>query len=382
MLCSQKRYYYYFFLGVLVLPLLFGVKIASANSVNGNCEWTVTSPDPNIVGNYYIYAYSGSNPTTTDFTTYNGLLSAYINTQDGVPKTWDLDDYMPTYTGNLYFIKWSIPDLNYQGIWGYTTRNALNDCTGTQTDVVTPTSITSFTYSTTTGLARIKGYWNATTSPNIYEQLEFYQQSTAFGIQDYETITATTTGLFDFSFYYYSVPPNTSTTTPNFGTDRVLYANIYQYNNNYFNDPFSGIIDPLYKTLLVSTTTNITGYADIFNIASSTGLFAYPEYECSLSSLTGCIKNALIWTFYPTEDGITQYRQFVALIQSKPPVGYFSSVQNSLNGLSATSTGAFNIAIPKSLKDYIFNPFDIAISGILWLFFLVNFYKRFKTIDL
>jgi len=369
------------FLFLVVFTLLFWFPNATeANSIDTNCYLTLTSPDPDVVGNYYLYSYKGSNPTTTDYTTYNAILTSYINTSDGVPVSWDLDTYI-SYIGDMYFIKWSADLTQYQGIWGYTTRNGTDNCTGTEVDVVTPTQITSFTYSTTTGQARVKGWWNATTTSGIYEQLEFYQQSTLFGIQDLQTETATTTGLFDLSFYYYSIgTTTTATTTPIFNVNRVLYAKIYQYDNNYFSDPFSGIVDPLYKTLLVSTSTQISDFA--YNISSTTSIFAYPEYECGISSITGCIKNALIWAFFPSEDSFVQHREFLDLVQTKSPVGYFSGIRNNINELSATSTSAFTVTIPTNIKESIIDPVDTAIASILWFVFLLAFYKRFKNIQL
>ena len=256
------------------------------------------------------------------------------------------------------------------------------DWSGNFPIIDTTTHFTSFAVSTTTGTVNIQGYWNATTTNGIYEQLQFYQYDTIFGQQSFTTRTATTTGNFNWTFPYVDPPTTTGTTTAQFGVDTTFYAKIYQYNNNYFNDPFTGIIDPLYKTLLVATSTTMSPTALFYNIASTTALFAYPEYECGLTSMIGCIKNALIWAFYPTEDTITNYNSFLALIQEKPPIGYFTVVKNNLNNLTATSTSAFSVVLPYSLKHYIFDPFDVGLASILWFFFIFNFYKRLKHITI
>jgi len=248
-------------------------------------------------------------------------------------------------------------------------------------DTIT-TRIDSFTFSTTTQTARIQGYWTATTTPNITQRLEFKQFSTMFGFESQKELTATTTGLFDLTFDYKALPtPVTATTTAPFIADTTLFATIYEYNNNYSADPFTGIFDSRYKTLLVATTTTITALTGI-NIASTTGLFVYPEYECSITSITGCFKNALIWAFYPTQQGVEQYYSFIALIEKKAPIGYFFISRDAIQGLNKDSTPNTSINIPNSIRQYIFNPFDLAISGILWLFFLFNFYKRLKFITI
>ena len=255
----------------------------------------------------------------------------------------------------------------------------------TDTNIPTPTNtrIISFTYSTTTQVARIQGYWNATTTPNITERLQFHQFSTMLGIESFNEVIATTTGYFDQSFTYKALPtPYIGTTTTSFIADTTLFAEIYQYNNNYATDPFSGVFDSRYKTLLVATTTTITIETGIQIATSTRALFAYPEYECSITSITGCFKNALIWSFYPTQDSIEQYYNFITLIESKAPIGYFFMARDSIQGLNKDGTPTANVTIPSSIRNYIFSPFDLGISGILWVFFLFGFYKRLKFITI
>jgi len=246
-----------------------------------------------------------------------------------------------------------------------------------------PTTITSFTYSTTTETARVKGYWNATSTTGVTERIEFHQFSSMLGIESFKELIATTTGNFDLTFDYKALPtPAGATTTTPFYADTTLFAKIYQYNNAYATDPFTGTFDSRYKTLLVSTSTTITTLTGISIATSTRELFAYPEYECSITSVTGCFKNALIWSFYPTQDSIENYYNFIDLIESKAPIGYFFVARDSIQGLNKDGTPTANVNIPYSIKQYIFNPFDIGISGILWLFFLFSFYKRLKTIQI
>lgn len=244
--------------------------------------------------------------------------------------------------------------------------------------------IFSLTYSTTTATANIQGFWNATTTPYITQRLSFWQFSDALGQESYEQLTATTTGHFNFSFSFldpYSWTATTSTTTAPIYSSFTLNASLDEYDETNYVFPYGGTI----ITNLDATSTEVSAVSQ-YNatdfISSPRDLALYPEYECGISSLTGCFKNAIIWAFYPTQDTLDNWARLQDTIQTKAPVGYFYLAKNSIAGLSATSTGSFNITIPSSLKTYIFTPFDVGVGAILWAFFLFNFYKRLKTITI
>lgn len=246
----------------------------------------------------------------------------------------------------------------------------------------TSSRIDSISVSTSTGKVNITGYWNATTTTGIFQQLEFYQDSPLYGVESYSTVNATSTGAFNLDFDYRdAITPYTGTTTSSISSKIDFYANLYQKDNNYYN-PF-GELDIRYSTLLDATSTILTASTtNTWELSTSTSILAYPEYECAITSLTGCFKNAMIWIFYPSSDSMEKYNSFIELIQRKPPVGYFTTVKSSIENLSSTSTSAFTITIPNHLNQYFFNPMDLGIAGILWIYFLFMFYKRLKHIQL
>lgn len=367
-----------------------------ASPTVGNCSLFTTTASTCISSRLYTdilnpYAYrifKGNFPDTSS-STGGGTTSGGYNWS--AFNNFNFTGYFST-AGN-YWIGFFL--ISSDGVGNYASSSpavyvplSATDSTHWSTSATTfnpNTHFTSFTVSTSTATVHITGYWNATTTAGITEQLEFYQYSSLLGQESYTFRTASTTGLFDWTFPYLPLPtPYTgATTTPTITANTTFYAKIYQYDTAYFNDPFSGIVDPRYKTLLVSTSTTLTApTTNLYNLASTTALFAYPEYECGITSFIGCIKNALIWAFYPTQDTINNYNSFLVLIQSKAPIGYFSLAKSNINNLSATSTKAFTVTIPKSLKDYIFHPFDIGLASILWFFFLMNFYKRLKHITI
>jgi hypothetical protein len=271
-------------------------------------------------------------------------------------------------------------NINYYAKW-YWDKDTL---TITPINPFSLSHFISFTYSTTTATANITGYWEATTTPYITQQLSFWQFSNTLGKEAQQTYTATTTGYFNFFFPFldpYSfISSSTATTTAPIFDSFTLNASLDQYDETNYIFPYGGtIITNLDAT---STTIFATQYNASDFISSPRALALYPEYECGITSLTGCFKNAIIWAFYPTQEALNKWTDLQITIETKAPVGYFYMAKNNINGLSATSTKAFNVVIPTSLKTYIFNPFDTGIAGILWLFFIFNFYKRLKTITI
>jgi hypothetical protein len=244
--------------------------------------------------------------------------------------------------------------------------------------------IINFTFSTTTATANIEGYWEATTTPYISNKLSFWQFSNSLGKESYVQLTATTTGYFNFSFPFkdpYSWTATTSTTTAPIYNSFTLNASLDQYDETNYVFPYGGtIINNLDATSTIISAVDNYNASDF--ISSPRALALYPEYECGITSLTGCFKNAIIWAFYPTQEALDNWNGLLTTIQTKAPVGYFYMAKDSINGLSATSTKAFNVVIPNSLKNYIFTPFDTGIAAILWFFFIFNFYKRLKTITI
>lgn len=306
-----------------------------------NCSLAITNPTYTLP---YIWIQSTVNGTYWVKFTFTGA------------------DYSPTYTGDVYYMR------------------VTKDATGWYAIPPPASHFDTISISTSTQTVTVTGFKNATTS-NLYQTIDIVQNGLIAGYtENLFTVTATTTGLFSYTVGYRVLATSTATTTTPISSPNTITASIYQYDNNYFTNPFSTIQDYRYKTLLDATSTAITSYN--YTPDTIVDLFAYPEYECGITSITGCIKNAGIWLFYPTQDLLNSFYNLKSLIEVKPPVGYFTMVKNSIGGINATSTKNYNVTIPASIKNYIFTPFDIAIGGILWYMFAFSFYKRLKYITL
>jgi len=203
----------------------------------------------------------------------------------------------------------------------------------------TSSRIDTFTYATSTQTVNITGYWNATSTPNIHEELEFWQESTALGQESYVNLTATTTGAFNFTFPYKILPtPGGATTTATILETIYFKARLSQVNTNYY-DPFGlgGLDTSLYRSILDSASATLTELTHDLDLPI--GLLEYPEYECAITSITGCLKNAGIWLFYPSSQKIEQFKSLSSDLQGKFPFAYAYGVNQMRQELfSASST--------------------------------------------
>lgn len=199
--------------------------------------------------------------------------------------------------------------------------------------------IDTFTYATSTQTVNITGYWNIPSDPFVSETLEFYQESTALGRESFVSVSATTTGAFNFTFPYKILPtPGGATTTAPILETIYFHAKLYSVDSNYY-DPFGlgGLDTSLYKTLLDSASATLTELTHDLDLPI--GLLEYPEYECAITSITGCLKNAGIWLFYPSSQKIDQFKSLSSDLQTKFPFAYAYGVNQMRQELfSASST--------------------------------------------
>lgn len=334
--------------------------------VGGVDVWFSTSTTPLVANSWTVYPetiYQGATSTYSMVNWINTNYSSYIPI-----TTYVCIDGVGSYPAECY--DWHLITIEQSIMYGGS--------------LSTSPRIISFTYSTTTAIANVQGYWEATTTPYVSQRLSFWQYSNTLGQESYQQLTATSTGYFNFSFSFkdpYAWTATSSTTTAPIYDSFTLNALLDQYDETNYVFPYGGtIITNLDATSTIVSAVSQYNASDF--VSSPRALALYPEYECGITSLTGCFKNAIIWAFYPTQQALDNWSSLFTLIQAKAPVGYFFMAKDSINGLSATSTKAFNVVIPSSIKTYIFNPFDTGIAGILWLFFIFNFYKRLKHITI
>lgn len=377
----------------LGLVFVFGIKTSYALSVDNTCTLTVTSADNTLYQaetassspqHLYYYRLMDSDSLGFVANSYPPSLAFYaVNDLTTFPMTWSNiggSDYGKT----LYLIRSDYYYYNFEVLATFV-KNADSDCSGYSTGYSFDTQFTSFTYSTTTQYARIQGKWHATTTPGVVETLTFYQDSILFGKQNQIAVTATTTGNFDFSFFFTGLPVATSTQNRVFG----LYALINQVDDRNIittgacaSAPFSATWEQCgqVKTLLTATSTIVNSFN--YDLPISPELKqTYSYAECGLThfDLGLCLADISVALFQPLPGDI-ETDSLKNLLSTKAPFGYFSMVKDEFGNLSTSTEKTADITIPGSIKNYILLPVDTAIGAILWFFFLLNFYKRLKFI--
>jgi len=301
--------------------------------------------------------YSGSGNSTIVINISNSGVSQFVNfSSTQMPLTTSFDDYIFTaYAGDDGGTETMLPAGTYyvwinqsDPVYYYYANTADSYFAGyISADGSTPpppdtsSRIDTFTFSTSTRIANITGYWN--THATSSETLSFWQQSNSLGQESFISFTATTTGAFNFSVEFLGLPtPYTgSTTTAPIIAPYDLIASLDLIDPSYY-DPFGqqGLDTSLYSTNLdyesITVSTLTYGLPDL---STGQGLYGYPEYECAITSITGCLKNAGIWLFYPSADSITQFKSLGTTLQGKYPFSYaygVNQMRQELFGASST----------------------------------------------
>lgn len=315
---------------------------------------------------------------TTSFNAINNIIGTglgYIfvsgcNATSSV-SYWTCNIYTNPYCGISYANRYNHTESEEIA---YGTAVIVNGIFQGETIPSTLTRIDSFTYSTTTQKFNIQGYFNATSTTDR-DYLSVTSYNNIYGVQLLYSLNAYATSTRNFNidipFVIYTTN-NTGTSTAPINNNTDVIADISRI------DGINYTITTLASSTL-SFTASTTGSVPLENIDD---ILNYPEQECSITNVIGCIKNAFIWAFWPTKGSFTQFSVFTGVLESKAPTGYFYVVRDNLLGISTSTTPTFNIVIPTWLKNTFFDPIDTSVAGLLWFGYLVWLYKRFKIIQL
>jgi len=266
----------------------------------------------------------------------------------------------------------------------------------TDTDPLIPpdtsSRIDTFTVATSTREATITGYWNQGATTTQREQLEFWQDGTALGISDYVTLYSTTTGAFSYTFPYTGIlGTNFGGATTTYTGDFNLYAKLSLLNDLYY-DPFGtdGLDQSKYKTLLDSATINLTDQKSHILADPTPRFFAdVPEFECSITSLGGCIKNAGVSLFYPDPQSVNNFKNLSEVVKSRFPFKYGYEIGTIRNELfNSTQTASSTVSVTIRTWTFVFlskekieavpfaNTIKLILGFLLWLMAIEYIYYR------
>lgn len=199
-------------------------------------------------------------------------------------------------------------------------------------------------------------YYNDSTDDFSYFDIEIQdlsQNYTFSSTLNHPILTGQNTKEYNFIlepnvYYHWRAVMSSATTSQYFPSD---YHDFYTLSN------------PLLAQIGASTT------ALLWQIATST---------CSITNLTGCFQNALIYAFVPSQDSFTNLINLKNQVITKAPFGYFALVKDAMNTLSASATPSFTLATSSAIVQNIFNPLKTGISAVLWIAWGVWLIKTFS----
>jgi hypothetical protein len=160
--------------------------------------------------------------------------------------------------------------------------------------------------------------------------------------------------------------------------DFLAYFAFWNINTNRLTFEQTGIVVLFTVSGGVVTSSEVV---ELYN-GETLGTDASIVYEdCNIYNLDGCVKNALIYTFVPSENAFEKFVTLYEKVQNKPPFGYVLAVKNQLAMLGSSNTPAFAFGdIP--FQDAIFgNIRDFLIIG-LWFLYAIFFLGRLNNLDI
>lgn len=219
--------------------------------------------------------------------------------------------------------------------------------------------------------------------------LTFYNNNSNATSTIYKIITTLTNNTFDYFSYTSAINiPNYAngigTTTYNVAHN-VPFGN-YDLQITLYNNNLDILNSTTSSNITFGSSTNAITFEQIYG-ASTSNPFDVSQVStssaCSITDLTGCFKNALVWSLYPNMSVISaEIQNLKGAIQNKPPFGYFKILQDNMNNLNASGTAVFNILVPYVIQVNIFTPLRTGLTAILWFVGGVWLYNRIKHIRL
>jgi len=269
----------------------------------------------------------------------------------------------------------------------------------------TSSRIDSITIATSTNTVNVTGYWSYASS-TVYDSLLLEQSSQHLPLEylpDFYSngeLLATTTGAFNLTFAYTPLPTfaGTGTSTLPIKDALTITAKLFHTDKTNFNcdsifpiandDGSITECDPQSHALVDSKSATIAdgtiGYQDI---TTSAGLQQLPEYECGLTALSGCLKNAFIFLFYPAGDTVAQFNTLT--LSDRFPFAYayqVSTIRNAIFNSPQTASSTIQVSTPIGDMTFLSASMMAAVpfasliktllSAVMWFMCVLVIYRR------
>lgn len=343
----------------LLLQDVFGNKITAGR--------VAQFPNPNLT----VIFNDGSNLRGARFTLndtgYNGIDYAVEGFRIG--------------NGNVYAMIYTTDDLSY-----INTTGELYDLIDSLAPTPQPGGETSVSFTTNTRFTGLDITGTSTVSISAGHFLDSNEVDSSVPALN-PTLVRYSISLspsLDFSSVSESIIPYTlnavsTTTTEYTGLSNGVYdLNITFYNNNAV---FSGVVpfadSYIYSSFTIASGTLVAvGNTEIYSAVDA----ETPRYlDCSISNITNCFINALIYTFLPSDTTLNRFLSLRETLATVIPFGYFVYIYDTLNNIELDGTSPLIPTLP--FQDAIFTPLRTGVAFILWFWFAFVLYRRFKTIE-
>jgi len=137
----------------------------------------------------------------------------------------------------------------------------------------------------------------------------------------------------------------------------------------------STLYSQFYEPYTASTSSTTAG--SVISDCSSAGNII----EKSLCSLGDRIRDVLQFLFIPDSSVVAKYQALKDNILSRVPFGYFPLVKNALLSASASSTPVYTYIMPVA-RQPLFGSLRTGLAAILYLWWIIHMFHRFKSIQL
>lgn len=135
------------------------------------------------------------------------------------------------------------------------------------------------------------------------------------------------------------------------------------------------------ETSMYNYLNNLANYNSTYGGWMPEQGITLPAGTCDdLGTFAGALCKVITYLFIPSSTALNQFSNLKDMISIKPPFGYWTSIKNTLNTLSSTSTPAF--ALTSAINDIsLFNTLKTGLAWILWIFFAFWVIRRIATFD-
>lgn len=331
-------------------------------------------------------------PLDTDFTSTN---TPYVTLE--IPST-SLGGELGTY---LYFWRDIAPSGQGNGNYGFIKNNETSSDTSPAHHIGTKACGSSCNYLSWSSSTTVLSTYDIGDIPVLFSQEAIPEQIGNINIISPENATTTASTTIDIEIQYTEATDYTALVYKIYNI--LTFENLVEYRiipigtatgtysvsttldiGNYKIESYLIDIDNNQSPITTNTFSvvenplgEIFGF-DNLNYDEITGL---ATTTCSISNISGCFQNALVFAFYPSPSALQNFGNLKATIEKKAPFGYFLVLTDTIQNLGST-TPVFALASENNITTNLFSPLRTGMTWLLWFVFGFWLYKRLTHLNI